>query len=49
MYKKLNFLIFENILESLIIEFTFIFSLTSFFKAKGKNDIFGITILQESS
>jgi hypothetical protein len=40
MYRKLNFLIFENILESLIIELTFILSLISFFEAKGKNKSF---------
>jgi hypothetical protein len=50
MYRKLNFLIFENILESLIIELSFFLSLTSFFKAKDKNkSFFGITMLQESS
>jgi hypothetical protein len=43
-YRKLNFLIFENILEYLILELIFTLSLVSFFKAKDKNKLFiGIT------
>jgi hypothetical protein len=39
-YRKLNFLIFKNILEYLILELIFTLSLISFFKGKDKNKLF---------